>query len=211
MSLEGLKLAALYSFGCRKAEMLKINFLLADFIIAGTNRNAVEENLKKLLSYAWYQIIASRNKIKDPFDKRVVATYWIGGRLLKRIRGKDGRVLLPFHNFTVLGAHNQEQNLKDVDNCKVSIGRIERIEGDNFSVSYYPLIERNGNILLADFYQPLVISNKGFVHDAEIGEWVTFHYRVAREILPYRKAKQFYFQSVKAVELFNKAKKAPHL
>lgn len=212
MSLEGLKLAALYSYGCQKAERLKINDLLSDFIIAGTNRDVVEENLKKLLSYAWYQIIARSNKIKDPFDERVVRTYWTGSRLLRKIRGKDGRVLLPFHNFTVLGAHNQEQSLRDLDNCKVSIGRIEKMEGDNFSLSYYPLIERNGNILLADFYQPLLISNRGFVHDAKIGEWVTSHYRVARQILSYKKAKQFYFRSLEAVELFNKsAKKAPHL
>ena len=212
MSLEGLKLAALYSYDCQKAKRLKINYLLADFIKAEINQDQVEKGLKELLSYAWYQIIASRSGIKDPFNEKVVRTYWTGSNLLKKIKGNRGEILLPFHNFTVLEtAHNQEQDLKDLDNCKISIGRVDKIEGDNFDVSYYPLIKRNERIVLADFHKPILINNKGFVWNVAVGEWITFHYRIVREVLEFEKAKEFYLRSREAVELFNEAKqKDPH-
>lgn len=37
--------------------------------------------------YPYLQLIARENKIKDPFDKKVVEAYWIGNTLLKHLSG----------------------------------------------------------------------------------------------------------------------------
>lgn len=204
MSLEGLQIAALYSYDCQKAKRLKINPLLLEFLQKGTNQNKVAQNLEKLVSYAWYKIIASYNNIQDPFDEEVVRAYWTGNGLLKIIR-KGKAVLFPFHNFTVLNSfHNQLSDLAAVDEDKISLGRIDEIKGTKMLVSYYPLILRNGNVRLADFLRVKEIK-RGFLGEVKVGDWITFHYGIGRKILGKKKGLAFYKRSRRAVELFNRS------
>lgn len=56
--------------------------------------NQSDEGLIELLkgfegAYPYLQLIAHANKIKDPFDEKVVEAYWIGNNLLKNVTTKD--------------------------------------------------------------------------------------------------------------------------
>lgn len=45
-------------------------------------------------AYPYYQLIAKKNKIKEPLNKRVVEAYWIGNELLDKIKTDDLRKLI---------------------------------------------------------------------------------------------------------------------
>ncbi len=45
-------------------------------------------------AYSYYKLITKSNKIKNPFDKKVVAAYWIGNKLLDKVKIKDLRRMI---------------------------------------------------------------------------------------------------------------------
>lgn len=52
--------------------------------------------LKKFeAAYAYYELIAQKNKVKaGPFNKRVVEAYWIGNELLEKVKARDLREMI---------------------------------------------------------------------------------------------------------------------
>lgn len=88
MDKQGLLLCAKYAvppnfFGyCGPEE----NLSLVDHL----KENVVDEELSHILShfetlFPYLQLIARKNKILDPFDRRVVEAYWIGNQFLKPV------------------------------------------------------------------------------------------------------------------------------
>jgi hypothetical protein len=203
MSLEGLQIAALYSYDCLSARKAG-NPALSEFVKKNKNKDEVKKILEKLIPYTWYKLIAKENNIGDPFDKSVVEAYWTGNKLLKKIK-KEGSFLFPFHNFTVLKPpHNGDLGLSAMDDCKISLGRVDQIRRARLLISYYPLILRNGNMRLADFLRVKEIK-KGFLGEVKVGDWITFHYGIGRETLKKKQGLAFYKRSRRAVELFNRS------
>lgn len=45
-------------------------------------------------AYSYYKLIARSNKIKDPFEKEVVSAYWIGNKLLDKVKTGDLRKMI---------------------------------------------------------------------------------------------------------------------
>jgi hypothetical protein len=96
MSAPGLKLAARYSYrpftlgfcGPQNNEAKKIitNYLLGEKNLEDKVKGVFE---KFIGAYPYYQLIAWKNKIKDPFDKKVVEAYWVGNKLLEKVSKKD--------------------------------------------------------------------------------------------------------------------------
>lgn len=91
----GLKLAALYGLmpnrlgycGSQKSQEQE---MLHHFLEGRITSNKIKPVLEKFeAAYAYYRLIAAKNKIKDPFDERVVGAYWIGNELLEKISGDD--------------------------------------------------------------------------------------------------------------------------
>lgn len=110
---------------------------------AGTT--AVDRGTEDVLSqfgtlYPYLRLIAAENRIADPFDPRVVESYWLGNPLLRTVHLKSfmthlvddldlGRKLprpvirtvaaaiehggLPFHNFHVLAVYRRTGHLPD--------------------------------------------------------------------------------------------------
>lgn len=104
--MRGLKLAACFSFppsrlgfcGARRKNTAKV---LADYL------SAKETSLKKVrkilesfeASYPYYKLIARVNKIDDPFIYPVVEAYWLGNKLLEKVKSNDIRNLI-LNDFT---------------------------------------------------------------------------------------------------------------
>lgn len=93
--LSGPRLAALYSLmpnrlgfcGSQKnSDQEKMrNFLLGD---------VSEKEARKILSkfeaaHAYYKLIARKNNIRDPLNKKVVEAYWLGNNLLEKVSVED--------------------------------------------------------------------------------------------------------------------------
>jgi len=197
MSLEGLKLGALYSYDCQRAKMLKISELLAEFIGTGKNHDEVAESLKKLTSYKYYCLIANLNSIKDPFAEEVVKAYWIGNDLTKTI-SVDRKSLFLFHNFTVLTSPMPD--LTSRDECKVSWGVIKKVLDEGLIVGYEALIWQNDRFSLED--REIEIK-KGFLGEVQINDWISFHVGLGREMLTEGQVSLLHNKTDEAIKLFN--------
>jgi hypothetical protein len=63
-------------------------------------------------AYAYYELIAKKNKIKNgPFNKRVVEAYWIGNELLDKVTAHDLRQMIA-EKFTKPGLLSKKQALE---------------------------------------------------------------------------------------------------
>lgn len=195
MDKEGLKLAALYSYKCLRSEKQGFDKMLLEFIKSNKNPEIAVRYLKKLNSYSFYSIIASRKKITDCFTKEVVESYWEGNEHTELIT-KDGRVLFLFHNFTVL------EFAKEPDKCKISVAQVKKIKDGKIIVDHLPVILRNNKFCLADNPEEEEIE-KGFVFKAKKGDWITYHRGIGRRKVEEQKAISLLCKTRQAIELFN--------
>jgi uncharacterized protein DUF6390 len=163
----------------------------------------------------YLQLIARANGIADPFDARVVEAYWIGNELLdrvevrqlydnllerfdKQLQGRTRDLILgkapagarPHHSFHVLDIHSRlgelEHSLGTLDNCRVSWGRVLRVESAELVVERVALVLRNGKLILdAPASERVVrqIDGRGFADQARVGDWVSLHWGWACEVL----------------------------
>lgn len=86
--MKGLILAATFSWGCKRANELKITAPLKEFALSFGKKGSPEKIrklLEKLFSYFYYRLIAKANEIGDPFDFEVVKAHWIGNELLEKV------------------------------------------------------------------------------------------------------------------------------
>lgn len=88
MSLSGLALCSRYSYPpnslslCGPDKIRDLNWYAEN---QKTDRGALEILSQFSTLYPYLTLIASENKIKDPFEKIVVEAYWIGNSLLHKI------------------------------------------------------------------------------------------------------------------------------
>ncbi|HRY52726.1 MAG TPA: DUF6390 family protein [Candidatus Portnoybacteria bacterium] len=91
--MSGPKIAALYGlipnklgFCGPKQELLK------KFLVGKLSIPEIIPTLEKFeAAYAYYQLIAKKNKISSPFNKKVVEAYWLGNDLLDKFTANDLR------------------------------------------------------------------------------------------------------------------------
>ncbi len=120
--------------------------------------NTVHTGLADILGhfetlFPYLQLIASRNDIRDPYDKRVVEAYWIGNALLSRVPQKDFarhyhdfikrkmsykhkpasqlfELGFPHHTFHVMNIFMQTghthvpQTIESMDQCRIKWGKV---------------------------------------------------------------------------------------
>ncbi|OGD66516.1 hypothetical protein A3F08_02285 [Candidatus Berkelbacteria bacterium RIFCSPHIGHO2_12_FULL_36_9] len=92
MSKIGNLLFAKYAFAPNKLKYCgpDDNRAIFDYCVAQQSDQGLVELLKGFEgAYPYLQIIARANKIKDPFDEKVVEAYWIGNNLLKNVSVDD--------------------------------------------------------------------------------------------------------------------------
>lgn len=164
----------------------------------------------------YLQLIARANRIADPFDVRVVEAYWIGNDLLqhvevrqlydalrerfgKQLQGRTRDLILgkapagarPHHNFHVFDVHARigqlEHSLETLDQCRVSWGKVLRVEGAELVVERQELVLYDGKLALAP-PQPIhvlrQVEGRGFADAAAPGDFVTLHWGWVCEVIP---------------------------
>ncbi len=99
-SISGLKIAAHFGWrphflglcGPKQARQEK---LLQKFLQGKISAKKMRPVFRNFLgAYFYYKLIAKSNKIKDPFDKRVVSAYWIGNELLEKVKTENLRKMI---------------------------------------------------------------------------------------------------------------------
>ncbi|HEY0583248.1 MAG TPA: DUF6390 family protein [Chloroflexota bacterium] len=192
------------------------NRTLFEYGIDSTVDGGLRPLLKRFTGALPYlQLIARANRIADPFDPRVVEAYWIGNQLLdgvevrqlydhlserfgKQLQGRTRDLILgkapagarPHHSFHVLDVHSRlgelEHSLHTLDNCRVSWGRVERVESGELVVARSPLELVAGKLVLGGPQTESVtrqIEGRGFADGAQAGDWISVHWGWACEVL----------------------------
>lgn len=163
----------------------------------------------------YLQLIARANGIADPFDARVVDAYWIGNDLLAGVEvrqlhdalrerfgtqlqgrtrdwvlGKAPAGARPHHNFHVFDIHSRvgelEHTIETMDQCRVSWGKVARVDGAELVVERPPLVLKDGKLALGPPATARVvrqIDGRGFADAAHPGDWVSLHWGWVCEVM----------------------------
>lgn len=147
--------------------------------ISGKKIRKILEQFKG--AYPYYKLIAKSNKIKDPFDENVVRAYWIGNKLLEKAEN-----IKSHHSYHVLvvGSVTGKIILKGklLDLCRIGWGKVEKIKNQKIKVIYRPLTTR-GKIKLGKPIKKDIDWDQSLLPKVKIGDWVSFHWNQAVEIL----------------------------
>ena len=124
------------------------------------------------------------NSLRDRFAKR------LDPKTLGYLLSKPPLGARPFHNFHVFDVHSRtgtlNHSLDTMENCRIGWGRVKEIEATQFAVEYQPLVLECGKLKLGDLRDKKVlrqIDGTGFVTNCQVGDWVSFHWDWACEVL----------------------------
>ena len=130
-------------------------------------------------AYPYLCFIAESSGVGDPFDSRVVESYWVGNSLLDRVRPQDFHEYLqekvarripkrlqkyvvskvpagarPHHSFHVfdvsMRAGALSEQVESLDQCRISWGVVQGIASDAVTVQYQPVVLRDGKLALGE-------------------------------------------------------------
>lgn len=214
--MSGLKIAALYGISphklgfCGPREKSTTKTLL-DYL---SGQKISQKKIRRILrsfkgAYPYYKLIAKANRVPDPFDERVVKAYWVGNKLLERVKIDDLRLMIK-EEFSKPGFLRKEiafkkskeipANSKPHHNFHVLIlgsvtGRII-LKGkllDLCRISWGKVKKIKGKKIIVE-YQPLTgrkkldlgkpiekefFWDKKLVTNLKIGDWVSLHWNNA--------------------------------
>lgn len=205
--MEGLKLAASYSWNCNTAKRLKVCEKLLGFIL-GKNENSrtARKILETLVPYKFYLTIAKTNNLSEKFSPAVVSFYWRGWpTALKSPRPDTGF----FHNHTVAAiAYSQpleKIELNHINECLAACGRIKRVEKKYFIIEYQPVTRKENGLFLGKPAKTKITNQLKL--KAKTGDFASFHYANAAEIISPAEAKRLAEITEEILQNFNAQKK----
>lgn len=166
-------------------------------------------------AFPYLQTIAGANGISDPLDARVVEAYWLGNELLERVEAsalfrsleerfgdrlvgtlreqvlrKAPQGARPYHLFHVLDVYrhleSDEVGMAAMDSCRISWGRVTKVEPGALMVERPPLRVHHGRLALGEPAPERVmrtISGQGFTDHVAVGDTVSIHWGWACEVL----------------------------
>jgi hypothetical protein len=118
----GLKLAAVYGLApqalgfCGPQERASRR-TLTDYLENKASAVKIRKILEKFeAAFAYLELIARKNKIKDPFNMKVVEAFWVGNELLDKVNGADLQrmVLKKFIAPGLLSKNEAQKRIKKI-------------------------------------------------------------------------------------------------
>ncbi len=205
MSLSGLALCSRYSYPpnslslCGPDKKSDLNWYSEN---QKTDRGTLEILSQFSTLYPYLTLIASENKIKDPFEKSVVEAYWVGNNLLHRIpitsfvsllsnkidvkaKIKIVNGALPHHSFHVLNVYKRTGHLdilhtiETMDACLANWGKVIKINKDFIIVNTKPLSIINNKLQFGKLKERKIIPQGEkdiLLKNLKIGDWISYHW-----------------------------------
>jgi len=206
--MEGLKLAASYSWNCNTAKRLKVCKKLQDFILGKTkNSQAVKEILEVLVPYKFYLAITKTNNLSDGFSPAVISFYWRSWPMAFKSPGPEDTSF--FHNHTVAAiAYSQplaKIDLWHMNECLASAGKIKQVGKNYFVIEYQPVVRKENGLFLGKPTKTKITNHLKL--KAKTGDFISFHYTNAAEIISPAEAEQLTETTQKILQKFNAQKK----
>lgn len=141
--------------------------------------------------------------ITDRFKNRIQK------RDFHRLMSKIDQGVSPYHQFHVfdiftktgLSKSNQKDKvLKTMDKCRISWGKIKKIEDHKLIIDYFPLVWES-KLNFGKKFTKIVI--KGLVENPKKGDWVSVHWDWACDILDLNQVNNLKYYTQKYLDLAN--------
>lgn len=111
-------------------------------------------------------------------------------RVLDLVAGKAPAGARPHHSFHVFDVHSRTgelaHSLTTMDHCRISWGRVIAVQGAHLTVERAPLVLCKGQLDLGVPQREVIlrqIDGRGFVDEAQVGDWVSIHWGWACQVL----------------------------
>lgn len=127
----------------------------------------------------------SMNNLREYFLEGLNLKKKFNSRLLAKVIGSIPKGAVPHHNFHVFnlpkrtGHYPVQPTLETMDKCRISWGRVLKIDGAFLEVATQPLELKKNNLLLGESVTKKVnykLNGKSFVKEPKIGDWVSIHW-----------------------------------
>lgn len=205
--MEGLKLAASYSWNCNTAKRLKVCEKLLGFILGKSRNDQIARKiLEALVPCRFYAAIAKANKVSGEFSPAVVSFYWRGWPTTFESPRPDTSF---FHNHTVAAiAYSQPLNKIDLyhmNECLTAAGRIKKTGENHFIIEYQPVIRKENGLFLGKPKKTKITNHLKL--KAKTGDFVSFHYANAAEIIIPAEAERLTEVTKEILQKFNAKRK----
>lgn len=216
--MSGLKIAALYGIYPHQLGFCgpkKKSRILSDYLLG---KKVSQKKIKEILeqfkgAFFYYKLIAESNRIKDPFNRKVVKAYWIGNDLLDNVSTDSLKELIinfsgldflskefvqrkaekipaiakPHHSFHVfiIGSVTGTIKLKGglLDVCRVGWGEVREKKNDKVVIKYQPIKKSKSKYFFGKFIKKTIFWDKELIPDVKIGEMVSCHWNHLIQIL----------------------------
>ncbi|OIO52889.1 MAG: hypothetical protein CO003_01865 [Candidatus Portnoybacteria bacterium CG_4_8_14_3_um_filter_44_15] len=132
--------------------------------------------------------------------------------LLRQVIDKIPLGAKPHHGFHVFNVWKRTGNLdiihtlNSMDLCRISWGKIKKVDWPNLEVDSQPLALEKDKLKLGQSVNRSIlaqISNAGFIDRPKIGDWVSFHWNFACEILNQRQVNNLKKYTKESIRLAN--------
>lgn len=128
-----------------------------------------------------------------------------------QIKEKVGLGAIPHHSFHVLnvwnrtGHHDVPHTLESMDACRVSYGKVSKIDGPNISLKYKPLISINNKLSLGELVTKAITRKlESDFDEVKVGDTISFHWNVPCEVLNEVQVKRLDYYTLLSIKLANK-------
>ncbi len=161
------------------------------------------------------------NSLLDNISKPKFFNHLVEGHnLKKRLKQRDFHYLMskiplgavPHHAFHVLniwqrtGATQDAHTLESLDACRISWGKVMKVDGPKITVQTEPLLYLNGRLVLGGPTHKTIIRSLESYYDIEqlkAGQVITFHWHVPCEVISSKQVAQLRKYTLKNIDLAN--------
>lgn len=135
-------------------------------------------------------------------------------KLLRQVINKIPLGARPHHNFHVFNIGKRTGNLdimhtlNSMDLCRISWGKIKKVDLPNLEVEYQPLVLENDLLGLGgEVRQKILVemNDAGFIKEPRIGQWISFHWGFACEVLNQQQVENLKKYTQESIQLVNTA------
>ncbi len=162
--------------------------------------NSLLDNISKS---ALYNHLLDEQQLKKKLNKK----------LLNKVISKIPLGAKPHHSFHVLsvwkrtGHLDAMHTLSTMDLCRISWGRVKKVEKPELTVEYHPLVFKDNRLKLGNLIEQKILlemADSSFIKNPKVNQWISFHWGFACEILndlQLRNLKKYTQESIDLVNL----------